>query len=405
MRLAVSYFGLAALRAMTLAAVFLLPQIMVADAQRDVTRDELQALEAERDGLLMQLEELEGRKASSTVDLAQLETQLIAAASESRRREEQASVAEMKLATLRARLASARQDLRGDEATLADLMASLALSGRHRPPALLTRPDNANEAIRAAIVMGEVAPALNERTAFLVDEIEELRRLERLALREQRQLEAAEAGIALKQEEILRMTARKRAAYAQVAGDVDGLRQRAERLGAQAKTVRELLAALEAGAPKAPSLKPRRAVKQYAALSPAPPETRDVARAVLGQLQRPVAGRLVRAWGEKMRDGSKSPNVVYATRPSAQVVSPVDGHILWQQELGSYSNLLIIRTSGDYLIVMSGLAETYVNQGQDVKRGEPVARMHNRTTPAPELQLEVKDGDKSIDPAKFMMRG
>lgn len=407
MRLAFSFFGSFSLRAAVLAAALALPLAAPAVAQRDVTRDELAALEAERDGLLAQLNALEQAEGAAVADLSTLETKLIAAASEARRREEQATVAEMKLATLRARLVSARQDLRGDEAALEELMASLALSGRHRPPALLTQPDNANEAIRAAIVMGEVAPLLNERTAALTTEIDALRKLERLALREQTRLEAAEAGIALKQEEILQMTAQKRAAYADVAGDVEGLRARAKALGAEANTVRELLAALEAGAPTSPGLKPRRAVKQYAALKPSPPAqtTRSVSRAALGQLTRPAAGRLVRAWGEKMADGSKSPDMVTATRSAAQVVSPVDGTVIWSQSLRSYSQLLIIKTSGDYLIVMSGMAESYVSQGQTVKRGEPVARMHNRISPEPELSLEVRDGDKSINPAKFIARG
>ena len=37
---------------------------------------------------------------------------------------------------------------------LEDIMASLAISGRHHPPALIASPHEANDAIRAAIVMG-----------------------------------------------------------------------------------------------------------------------------------------------------------------------------------------------------------------------------------------------------------
>ena len=59
MRLAFSFFGSFPLRAPVLAAALALPLAWPATAQRDVTRDELVALEAERDGLLAQLNALE----------------------------------------------------------------------------------------------------------------------------------------------------------------------------------------------------------------------------------------------------------------------------------------------------------------------------------------------------------
>lgn len=403
------------LRSAVLAAslVVVSPALGVAGAERaDVSRDELDALETERDDTLAQLAALEAAEGTVAADLGALERGLIAAAMESRRREEQATSSEMKLLTLRARLGAARRDMLSGEEALEDLLATLVVSGRHRPPALLTSPGDANAAIRSAIIMGDVAPRLKVRTTQLGDEIDELRRLERSELREQARLETAEAALALKQVEITQMTAQKRAAFEDVAGDVAALRGRVELLAREADTVRGLLAALEADAPGAPGMKPR---LQYASLSPnaggtvsdAPPGRVQPRAPVLGQsmlggLDRPAAGRLVRGWGDKMPGGNNSEGLAIATRAQAQVAAPVDGKIEFAGPFRTYGQLLIISTSDDYHVLLSGMSESYVGVGQSVKRGEPVARMTNRANPEPELYMEVRKDGKPMNPAKWM---
>lgn len=241
MRLSPSFisFALAAVLAVS-AAMAALP----AYAQRDVSRDELVQLETERAQALAQLAALEQAGGAVAADLGNLERDLIAAAMESQRREEQATASELKLMSLRSRLGAARGELSVGEEALEDLIASLALSGRHRPPALLTQPADANQAIRAAILMGEVAPQVQAQTKVLSGEIAGLRKLERQVLREAKRLAASEAALALKQAEITQMTAAKRSAYEDVTGDAEALRMRAEMLGKQAETIRTLILSL-----------------------------------------------------------------------------------------------------------------------------------------------------------------
>lgn len=381
----------------------------------DVTRDELDELEYERAQTLAQLQALEQAEGSVATDIESLERDMIAATLESQRREEQATASELKLLTLRARLNSARRDMLEGEDALEDLMATLVVTGRQRPPALLTTPGDANAAIRAAIIMGDVAPDLKARTSDLSGEINRLRKLERLQKREQARLENTELALELKQTEILQMAAVKRAAFEDVSQDAARLRERAELLGREAETVRSLLAALEATAPGAPGTKPE---LQYAALSPnvAQPAARPQARpspeptvllgqALLGGLDRPAAGRLVRGWGDKMSGGTKSEGLAIATRAQAQVSAPIDGRIEFAGPFRTYGQLLIISTSDDYHVLLSGMATSYVGVGQTVKRGEPVARMQNRVSPEPELYMEIRKDGKPMNPAKWMKRG
>ncbi|MEL8056676.1 MAG: peptidoglycan DD-metalloendopeptidase family protein [Pseudomonadota bacterium] len=400
--------SLLALAVVTLSASPALPE------RAEVTRDELSRLEAERAETLAKLQALEAAENEVERDLGRLEADLIAAAMESQRREEQATASELKLVSLTARLGSARRELVEGEEALQGLVASLAISGRHRPPALVTAPTDANAAIRAAILMGDAAPRVQDRTQALADEIASLRRLERQIKRERARLDAAEAALSLKEAEILQMTAAKRAAFEDVSGDAKTLRDRAALLGREAETIRGLLAAIERDAPRAPGLKPK---LQFAArtdtrtdaprsLSRTTPRPgRTLSDNMLGGLDRPAAGRLIRSWGDRTAGGGKSESLVIATRAGAQVTSPVEGKVVYSDLFRTYGRLLIVETSDGYHVLLSGMAESYVTEGQRVKRGEPVARMVNRVSPEPELSLEVRKNGKPMNPARWMKGG
>ncbi len=391
-------------RMAVVAGLVLAGALPVIAANGDVSRDELDALEAERAQMIAQLQALETAEGAAVSDLAGLERDLIAAAMESRRREEQATASELKLLTLRARLGAARRDMLEGEDALETLMASLVVSGRHQPPALLASAGDANAAVRSAIIMGDVTPRLKARTTLLGQEIDQLRKLERMEAGEQARLETAEAALSLKQAEIVQMTAIRRAAFEDVSGHAAALRTRAELLGREAETVRGLLAALEARAPDAPGTKP---VLQYASLSPntglSRPEVSRPAVMATGALgTRPAAGRIIRQWGDRMSGGAKSEGTAIATRAQAQVAAPVDGRIEFAGPFRTYGQLLIISTSDGYHVLLSGMDEAYVGVGQVVKRGEPVARMQNRANPEPELYMEVRKDGKPTDPAQWM---
>ena len=387
-------------------AVFAMAALPV-QGQDDVSRADLEALEAEREETLRQLAILESAGGVVADDLESLERDLISAAMESQRREEQAISTELKLVSLRSRLSAARTDLVEGEDALEDLMASLAISGRHRPPALLTQPKSANQAIRAAILMGEVAPEVRSKTKVLTEEITELRRLERNVLREQKTLAAADAALALKREEIIQLTTAKRAAFENVNSDAQILRQHAESLGEKAGDLRELILALEATAPAAPRLKPRLALAEQS--TPRPIQQASLPRATvsqpLGVLALPATGRVVRAWGDKMPGGAKSESVAFATRSGAQVSAPISGTVEFAGPFRSYGQLLILSTSDGYHVLLWGMSSSYVAVGQSVQQGEPVARMADRAGGEPELYLEVRKGGEPMDPANWMKRG
>jgi septal ring factor EnvC (AmiA/AmiB activator) len=96
--------------------------------------------------------------------------------------------------------------------------------------------------------------------------------------------------------------------------------------------------------------------------------------------------------------------VVFQTRAEAQVTAPVGGTVEFARPFRTYGQMLILRTSDGYHVILSGMSRIYVSEGQTVSAGEPVGLMPDRDDPAPELTVELRLGDKVLDPAKWMSR-
>lgn len=398
-----------------IASLFMLP--LIAAAPDTFTRADLEALEAERQAAVQELARLEGEGEIAAMDIRELDGELLSAAMEARRREEQASKAEAALVDLSARRETARTELLQSEVTLEDLLGALAAANRRRPPALVVSPDNSSVAIRRAILMRATYPKLTERAAAIKSEIDALNELETSIQVEQARLSAAEANMKLKKEEIEQLAAAKRASFEGLAGSLEGLRNRADKLGREAGTLRELLAALESNAPEAPRAKPdnrpqlaalktsSKTGKIKTATSPAPKiNSEPLGKATLGGLQQPAAGTLLHGYGDTLPSGGKTEYIVFATRAEAQVVAPAGGEIEFARPFRTYGKMLILRTSDGYHVILSGMSRIYVSEGQTVSAGEPVGRMPDRDDPPPELNMELRLGDRVLNPAEWMSR-
>lgn len=390
---------------------------LIAAAPESFDRAELDALEQERAAAVAKLEALENAEQDSAVDLGSVDAQLIAAAAESRRREEIAANSERRLIDLGARLSSAREELTEDEAAVKELVAALVLQGNRRPPALVVSPDKANVAVRRAMLLSHVTPRVQTRTENLAEEIRNLTELERQVRREQARLSAAEATLALKTAEIEKLAVAKRAHYEDLTAEADQLRKKVAEISSKADSLKALVAGLEAQAPSAPRSKPQPRV-QLAALDPSksgiqkapkpikplPKDLKPLGAAAIGSMQRPAIGLVARGWGDRTPGGGKAEGLTIVTRADAQVIAPVDGRIEYAAPFRSYGQLLILRTSDGYHILLSGMGRIFGTPGQIVAAGEPVGRMANRASPPPELYMEVRRNGRPMNPANWMKR-
>ena len=379
------------------------------------TREQLEALEAEKKAAEISLAALESAGQETVTDINDIDNQLLAAAMEARRREEQAVEAEKSLIDLSARRQIARARILEDEQAFEDLIAALAASNRRRPPALIVSPGKANMAVRRAILMSETTPRLAARSEALRLQIDDLNQLERHIRGEQATLAAAEATLELKQVEIERLAASKRGSLEDLTGDIAAIRARAQILSAEAATLRDLLSALESAAPSAPGAKPAglsQSATKVALKNPgrsSPTKTvvtaKPLGKAALGSMLAPTSGGVLYDFGDKLPTGGKAEWVSFETRSEAQIVAPVAGKVEYARPFRSYGTMLILRTSDDYHVILMGMSRIYVTEGQTVIAGEPVGRMPDRSDPPPELKLELRLGDKVMNPAQWLSRG
>jgi septal ring factor EnvC (AmiA/AmiB activator) len=377
------------------------------------SQDDLKRVEQARDEALQRLRALEKASKAAAREASEIDEDLLTAAADSIRREEAATGAEGRLEQLANQTRIARAQLTADEAALEDLLATLMTFGARRPPALAASPEDTGAAVRAAILMGEAAPALSERARLLKSQIDELNALAAATYAEQQRLDFEEAALAARKEEIAALAAEKRLSNRSLAAETASLRAETRRLSAEAATLRDLLEGLARAAPSTPGLKPKP--------TPTPP-TRTTARppakpppgtpapsaspttSLTGHPLQPAAGTRLRRFGQTV-NGVRHEGLTLATRSGAQVVAPMDARIQYAGEFRSYGLMVILDVGNNVLVIVSGLDTIYSEAGQWVLAGEPIGRMAGQKSPFPELYLEVRRSGQPVDPEKWLARG
>ena len=116
------------------------------------------------------------------------------------------------------------------------------------------------------------------------------------------------------------------------------------------------------------------------------------------KLNVPVRGKLVARYGEKTALGLKSDGWRIHTRGDALVMAPADGVVKFADSFRGFGKVIIMSHKNGYNTVMTNMGSIDALVGQEVLAGEPIGRMNENRS---EMYLEVRRGDKSIDPARL----
>lgn len=116
------------------------------------------------------------------------------------------------------------------------------------------------------------------------------------------------------------------------------------------------------------------------------------------KLNQPVHGHVVVHFGEKTALGLKSDGWRIKTRSDALVTAPADGVVKFADSFKGFGRVIIMSHKNGYNTVMTNLGEIDVVVEQEVLGGEPVGRMNPSK---PEMYLEVRRGNKAIDPSRL----
>ena len=124
-----------------------------------------------------------------------------------------------------------------------------------------------------------------------------------------------------------------------------------------------------------------------------------------GVLTAPVAGQVVRGWGDRT-DAGPSSGMSYRAPPMARVVAPCGGRVVFAGPFRSFGIMLIVDCGGGFHFVLAGLDRLDAQVGNTVLAGEPIGVMPNwepqSAGPRPALYVQLRRDGQAVNPAPFL---
>jgi murein hydrolase activator len=364
--------------------------------------------------------QLEAELAELATDRAKLSAALIETAERARATEDRIRAVEDRLKTLTDSEAALRRSLEDRRGAIGEVLAALQRMGRRPPPAVLVRPEDILEAIRASMLLSAVLPEMRQEVEVLALDLGELVRLSAAITADRDVLARDLSDLRREQERLGALIAARQARLTEAERSFSRERERASALGQQAKSLGDLAERVERGAaPPQSGTEAERGGERHARERLAALAFRDPARLApkapfaqaKGLLPRPVSGETARAFGSPDGYGGTTRGVSIVTRAQAAVSSPSDGTVIFAGPFRSYGRLVILDAGGGYYVLMAGMSQINVEVGQSVLAGEPIAQMGATASAAPGvggieasgpvLYVEFRKDGASIDPGPW----
>ncbi len=354
-------------------------------------------------------------------DRRKLNQALIDAAGRLRDVEGRIAEAEDRLKPLDASERALRKSLDGRRAVIAEVLAALQRIGRHPPPALMVRPEDALQSVRTAIMLGAVLPDMRMQAETLASDLSDLLRFRKEIAEEKKRLEHDMAALTEERQRIGLLIGGRQKKQVATERALEAERQKALALARQVDNLKDLIGNVEQGldsasqaarsADRATEDKAKDDRVDLAALKDPGRLTPALAFAsARGHLPLPVNGARIREFGALDRVGGTEKGLSIATRASAQVTAPCDGWVVYAGAFRNYGQVLILNAGGGYHVVLAGMERISVNVGQFVLTGEPVAVMGPGSQLAgtlasgsakPVLYVEFRKDGTPVDPSPW----
>ncbi|MSP46027.1 MAG: hypothetical protein EXQ83_09230 [Xanthobacteraceae bacterium] len=359
-------------------------------------------------------------------DRRKLNAALIDGAARLRETEDRIAESEGRLKPLDDSERSLRQSLEGRRATIAEVLAALQRIGRHPPPAIMVRPEDALQSARTAIMLGAVLPEMRVQAEALASDLADLLRIRKEIADEKDQLVRDVAARAEERQRIALLIQGRQKKQTETERVLEAERQKSLVLARQVDDLKDLIGKIEQGldsasraaraAARAAEDKSRDSRIDLAALNDPGRLTPAVAFAsARGRLPVPVNGARIREFGVPDSLGGTEKGISIAARASAQVTAPCDAWVVYAGPFRNYGQVLILNAGGGYHVVLAGMDRISVNVGQFVLTGEPVAVMGSGSQATstqiagniasgpdkPELYVEFRKDGTPIDPSPW----
>lgn len=418
-------------RFLAVGAALGLAAIQPAAAQQKELKDVERALRQDR----AQAEELMHRAADVAREIQALQVESISAARGAQNHEASLSALEALLADLESQESAKVGALAARRDQLGFTLGALQRIALQPSDALLLSPAPPIDTVRSGMLLRAAIPAIEARAMALRAELDELTALRTQIAARRRQESETAAALTADRVHLTALIGRKRDLWAVLTQDQKAARERAARLAARAKDLRELMekvvreerqsaareakqraakaaqargqdtkrAAAEKARKSAPSAAPSQesgAPATQTALA-RPPNIRPFPSAGRS-LVVPARGKMKTRFGQTQSDGRAARGIVIVARKGAQIVAPFDGKVVYAGKFRSYGQILIIEHGGRYHTLLAGLGRIDAVVGQWLLAGEPVGILGGSRGATPELYLELRHGGRPINPLPWL---
>lgn len=331
---------------------------------------ELSKINAQIKQTEQQNKKLEQQVKTSERDVAKTKKQLIKAADKVSSLEEQRSAMAKKIADLDAQRDRISKEMEQNRGRVADAAASILFVASH--------PSFDSEDMREYVLMSAVlsgtADMLDEEIRRADAQVRELGEIRDARAIEKEKLDRTAKKYAKEKKELDKLLRTRSAQNEKLKNQHSALQKKLRELSARAKSISELSAGVGSS------------------------QMSGDARFSRRKLNLPVRGRVVVKFGEKTALGLNSDGWRVRTRGDALVLAPADGVVKFADNFRGFGKVVIMSHKNGYNTVMTNLGSIDVMLEQEVLAGEPVGRMN---PDKPEMYLEVRRGNKAVDPARL----
>jgi murein hydrolase activator len=364
----------------------------VEDERRALARAKAQSMLAEQ-----RAEKLEDLAEEQLNEVEAVKARSAAVASRIQATEADISAAESRIALIDRMRTEWRAQLAEQQRPAIRLVAALQTLSR-RPPALaLVQPGSFDDLAHVRAVLASLMPKLRARTASLRTQIARGKELKADADRALGALEGAKDRLSGQRVELEQLAARKRQLADLTKGDALQEEDVAIAMGEKARDIGDLLDKVgEQGAIRdrlaslpGPTLRPTRPDA-----GGSEPGDAQAGPRVSIPYRLPVAGSVVTGLGEVSGFGVRSRGLTLATRPSAQIVAPSPGEIVFAGKFGSYGNIVIIDHGQGWTSVITSFDILSVSVGDSVLQGSPLGVAGEDR---PQITVELRQKNQPVD--------
>lgn len=314
---------------------------------------------------------------------------------------------EAELAAMKRERATVLAELGEKQDALSELLAGLQQLEQNPPPALVVRPDDILAALRGAMLLGTIAPDLQDQAEELSARLDRLQQLEATIRTRKEEVASEIARLNSQRNDLGQLVEQKRALVSKGNADLEAERKRTAELAGKAKSLRQLLDRLA-----------EERQKQEAAASAAEQERKRQEELLRqprlafadarGKLPLPAQGQVLLRYGQPDGLGRDTQGMMIATLAGAQVTAPADGKVEFAGSFRSYGQMVILNPGGGYRVLLAGMDRLSANVGEFLRAGEPVGEMGSgpasvtlfgevATDGRPVLYIEFRNGTQAID--------